>query len=220
MASRITREGERNIRANDFLQEDKADFAANTFATAQITALDAEIANTGNFYEEQISNDGGARQNYNIAAQAEVALKQAMDDIVDFAETMADEIEGIEEKFRRPRSGGKRGRIARARAFAADALQYKDIFIERGLDANFITALNAKADALEQSLANAVSETGARIGATESKMQSHKKANKIITALDPIVRKRYRDNPAKLAAWNFASHVQRDDQPKAKPENT
>ncbi len=217
MASRITREGERNIRSNDFLQEDKADFAANAFATAQITALAAEIANTGNFYEEQISNDGGARQNYNIAAQAEAVLKQAMDDIVDFAETMADEIEGIEEKFRRPRSGGKRGRLARARAFAADAVQYEAIFTKRGLDANFIADLTAKADALEQALASAVSETGARVGATESKMQSHKKANKIIASLDPIVRKHYRDNPAKLAAWNFASHVQRDDKPKPKP---
>jgi hypothetical protein len=32
--------------------------------------------------------------------------------------------------------------------------------------------------------------------------------------LDPIIRKHYRENPAKLAEWDFASRVQRDDKPK------
>ena len=216
MASRLTSESERNVRANDFLRESKDDFAANAFANAQIALLDAKLAETGSFHEQQISNDGGARQNYEIAAQTDADLREAMRDIADFAATMADEIEGVEEKFRVTRSGGKRGRIARARAFAIDAAAHKKLFIERGLDTDFIEKLNAKADALEQALSNAVSKTAERVGSTESKLQTHKNANKIITTLDPIIRKFYRDNPAKLAAWNFASHVQRDEKPKPK----
>ena len=111
------------------------------------------------------------------------------------------------------RSGGKRGRISRA--FAIDAAAHKKLFTARGLEDDFIEDLAAKADRLEQSLASAVTKTGERIGATESKLQAHKDANKIITNLDPIIRRHYRGNPAKLAAWNFASHVQRDEKPKA-----
>jgi hypothetical protein len=213
MAGRMIRENERNIKSDDFLQENKNDFTGNTFATAQIAALKVKVAESNEASEEQIASDGNARAFYDIAEDANEKLKDIMDDVIDFAVTLADEIEGIEEKFRRVRTGGKRGRIARARVFAAEAEPHKALFIGRGLEGNFIEALNTNADALEQALANAVSETGKRVGSTDKKRLSIKDASKIVTSLDPIVRKRYRDNPAKLAAWIFASHVQRDAQP-------
>ena len=214
MASRITRENERNIRTNDFLQANITDFAGNAFATAQIDLLKTAVQTTGDALELQISKGGAARQNYEIAEEATDALKQTMRDIADFAVTMADDIEGIEEKFRIPRSGGKRGRIARARAFATDAAAHKAMFIERGLANDFIENLTQKADALEQALEAASSKTAERVGSTESKMLAHKEATKIISRLTPIVRMLYRHNPAKLAEWDFASHVQRDEKPK------
>jgi hypothetical protein len=110
-----------------------------------------------------------------------------------------------------------RGRIARARSIAADAAPYKEIFIGHSLEEDFIENLNNKADALEQALSNAASQTGKRTGATGKKLLSTKNASKIVKNLDPIVRKRYRDDPAKLAAWNFASHVQRDAAPNPPP---
>lgn len=213
MASRITRENERNIRSSDFLQENKIDYDANAFATAQMEQLKTNLETTGDLRELQISSDGGARQNYDIAAEANAELEEVMRDVADYAATMGDEIEGIEEKFRFPRSGGKRGRIARARVFAADALPHEAMFTGRGMEANFIELLNTRADRLEQALASAISETARRVGSTESIMQTHKDSNKIVQTLDPIVRKRYRNNPAKLAAWIFASRVQRDPQP-------
>ncbi|MET0752830.1 MAG: hypothetical protein ABWZ66_05635 [Pyrinomonadaceae bacterium] len=217
MASRMVRENERNIRANDFLQENKAEFAANTYATTQIEALKTEITEGSDAREEQISSDGGARQYYEIAENANEELIEAMDDVIDFAVTMGEEIDGIEERFRRVRSGGKRGRIARARVIAADAVPYEAIFIGRGLDKDFIENLNNKADALEQALTNAVSQTGKRTGATGKKLLSTKNAGKIVKNLDPIVRKRYRDEPAKLAAWDYASRVRRSPQPPTNP---
>lgn len=220
MSSRTTREVERNTRSNDYLQENIQDFARNAFVTAQSDLLKTQVALTGEFSEEQISNDGGARQNYEIAEEANDALKQSMRDIADFAATMGDEIEGVEQKFRIPRLGGKRGRIARARAFATDAEPYRDIFVGRGLDPDFIENLRAKADALENALSAAVSKTADRVGSTESKMIAHKKSNKIIAALDPVIRRLYRDNPAKLAAWDFASRIQRDSAAKVKPPTT
>lgn len=217
MSSRFNREAERNIRSNDFLQENKTDFTANTFVTAKVEELKTELETMGDWREEQISSDGGARQNYDIAEEANESLKELMRDVADLAVTMGDDIEGIEEKFRFTRTGGKRARIARARAFATDAAEHRAMFVDRGLESNFIDELNARADALEQALENAVSKTADRVGAVESKMQSHKKQKKIIEQLDPIIRKLYRNNPAKLAAWKFASKIQRDDDPKPPP---
>jgi len=154
----MKREIERNIRSDDFLQENKSDFTANAFATAQIAALNDKVDEIGDEREEQISSDGGARQNYEIAEDANDELKEAMRDVADIAVTMGDEIDGIEEKFRLTRTGGKRARIARARAFADDAEPHKEIFVGRGLPGNFITNLRAKADALENALAGAVSD--------------------------------------------------------------
>lgn len=219
MSSRPTRENERNIRANDFLQESQTDFADNAWATEQIGDLAAEIAAVGDAKEDQISRDGDARQSYEAAETASEQLKIAMDDVIDFAVTMADQIDGIEEKFRHVRTGGKRARIARARVFAADALPYKDLFTGRGLESNFIENLNNKADALEQALARAVLKTGDRVGATSQRLLSIKKSSKIVTSLDPVVRKRYRDDPAKLAAWDYASRVWRQaEKPKTPPD--
>jgi hypothetical protein len=39
----------------------------------------------------------------------------------------------------------------------------------------------------------------------------------LIRGLNPIVRMIYRHDAANLAAWTFASHIQRDDKPKPKP---
>lgn len=215
--SRITRENERNIRSKDFLQTNTADFAANAFVTAQIALLTTKIAETGDAQELQISSGGAARQQYEIAEEVNDALKEIMRDVADYAVTMADEIEGIEEKFRLSRSGGKRGRIARARAFATDAEPHKALFVERGMESNFIELLNTRADALEQALSSAVTKVAERVGSTATRMLAHKECNKIITRLDPVIRKHYRNNPAKLAEWDFASHVQRDDKPKSPP---
>jgi hypothetical protein len=212
----MTREDERNHRANDFLQEGKEDFAANAFATAQIALLGAKTGEIEETLEEQISSDGGARQFYDIAEDADDDLKLATREVADFAVILAnDGVDGLEEKFRVARTGGKRGRIARARAFADDAVPLETQFTSRGMDEGFIDDLRQKASHLEQSLTAAVLETAKRVGASARRPQLIKESTKIINSLDPIVRKRYRDNPAKLAAWLFASHVQRDPEPKS-----
>ena len=217
MASRMIRENERNITANDFLQESSPDFVGNDFFAEQIALLKTNLETTGDLRGEQISSDGGARGQYDLAAEANAKLEEVMRDVADLAPTMASEIEGIEEKFRITRSGGKRARIIRARVFATDALPHEELFKKRGMEVNFIELLNTNADRLEQALSSAASEIAHRVGSTSTIIQTHRNSNKIITMLDPIVRKRYRDNPAKLAAWKFASHVQRDDKPKPPP---
>lgn len=187
--------------------------------TAQISALDGKIDAIEAEQETKISKDGGVRFNYGLADDAEEKLDEIIEEVADFAASMTDEFPELDEKFRKPRGSSRRRKIAAARAFAADAVDYKAAFKGRGMDADFMEILGARADALEEALAAAGLETAERVGATGNLPLLVKDANKIIKSVDPIVRKKYRDNPAKLAAWVFASKVQRDAQPKPKPGN-
>ncbi|MGI8787452.1 MAG: hypothetical protein ACR2HG_06815 [Pyrinomonadaceae bacterium] len=116
---------------------------------------------------------------------------------------------GVEKKFRLPRSGGKGAVVAAAYVFADDAETYQQTFLDYGMDATFIADLRAKADAAKQALAAAETSTGNRVGATDTLEQEVSDANKIVESLDPIVRRVYRANPTKLAAWIYASHIER-----------
>lgn len=209
MNDRQKRESERNIRANDFLQENKADFAANQIATTKIAGLAQRVAKTQTEYQNQIAGDGSIRQDYTEVDDAYQAMRDEMEDVRNFARLMAESEPGIENKFRIPAGNVKLRDLAAARVFADEAAKIEQKFVGLGLDEDFIEQLRDKADALEESLADVEASTGERVGATDSLAVEIKETNKIIDFLDPIVRRIYRPNPAKLSAWDYASHIER-----------
>ncbi len=209
MDSRQRRENERNVRASNFLTENAADFAGNAIATAKITDLQQKVAKTETEFQNQLAGDGAIRQDYSIYKDAYDQMVDEMRGIRDFADSMANDIPGLEKKFRIPTVGGKTAVINAAYVFADDAEQYKQQFLDYGMDATFIADLRARADAAKQSAATAQTSTGTRVGATGTLEIEIRDANRIVESIDPIVRRVYRANPTMLAAWTFASHVER-----------
>jgi hypothetical protein len=209
MNDRQKRESERNIRANDFLQENKADFASNSVAPGKIAELAQRVAKTQTEYQNQIAGDGSVRQDYTEVEDAYQAMRDEMEDVRSFARLMAESEPGIENKFRIPAGNVKLRDLAAARVFADEAAKIEQKFVGLGLDEDFVEQLRGAADTLEEALADAASSTGTRVGATSSLTVEIKATNNIIDFLDPIVRRTYRANPAKLSAWNYASHVER-----------
>ncbi len=209
MDSRQRRENERNVRAGVFLDENAADFAGNAVAAAKIAELRHRVGKSEQEFQKQLAGDGAIRQDYNIYRDKYDAMVGEMRDIRDFATAMADDITGLEKKFRLPRTGGKSAMIAAAYVFADEAAEYEQQFLEYGMDAGFIADLRTKADAAKESVSTAETSTGERIGATDNLEEEISKANKIVETIDPIVRRLYRTNSTKLAAWDYASHVER-----------
>ena len=209
MNGKQRRETDRNIRANDFLTENAADFSGNAVARAKIAALAAKNAKVALEIQNQMSGETNVRHDYAAVDDAFETLLDEMRDIRDFADSMAKEDAGLSKKFRVPLNGGKRNLIAAARVNADDAAQYKQMFIDYGLDATFIEDLRAKADAAEQALNAAGASTGDKVGATDTLAQDVKETSSIVESIDPIVRRVFRNNPTKLAAWTFASHIER-----------
>ncbi len=217
MDNRQQRENERNVRSSVFLSENAADFAGNAVATAKIAALTAQNAKVETVAQAQMATGGAVRQDYDVYRDAYDALLDEMRSIRDFAASMGREIPGLEQKFRLPRSGGKGALVTAANVFAADADEYKQTFLDYGMDAEFVEHLREKASAVQAALDAAEATTGARVGATDTLEIEVDRASDLVESIDPIVRRLYRSLPTKLAAWNFASHLERHT-PKKKPD--
>ncbi len=208
MDDRQFRETARNIRSDDFLTARAADFAGIPAAAAMIVELTAKAAKVAQEYQNQLSKGGDARQDYSIYKDAIEDLEDEMKEIRDIAVSMAKKIPGLEEKFRIPR-GGNAALIASGYVFADDAEAIKQSFEDYGMDKNFITRLRTKADFAAAAKAKAEASTGGRVGATSTLEQDVDDASDLVESLNPIVKKIYRNNPANLAAWKFASRVER-----------
>ena len=107
--------------------------------------------------------------------------------------------------------------VAGARRYADTAAPLAGLFAEYGLTAAFFNDLRAQADSL-----NAHSElqdvgVDAGKGANAALDETQREADEVVERLDTVVRNRYRDDPAKLAAWESASRVERA--PRRKSEN-
>jgi hypothetical protein len=106
--------------------------------------------------------------------------------------------------------------IAAARAFAADAPPFKATFIEYGLTDDFIEDLNDDVTEFEVAVSAQAAGLRQRVTATAAIDEVIERGMKVIHRLDAIVPNAFRDNPAKLAAWESARHVERAPRHKAK----
>lgn len=208
MDDRDFRETARNVRSKDFLAARAADFSSIPAATQMIADLTAAVAKVEQEYQRQLATGGDARQAYAVYKDALQDLLAEMYEIRDFADSMSRVIPGLEKKFRVPR-GGKAEKIAAAYVFADDAELIKQTFLDYGMDKNFIENLRMKADHTTEAKAAAEAATGGRVGSTSALGQDVDDASDIVEAIDPIVRRVYRSDPANLAAWIHASHVER-----------
>ena len=73
----------------------------------------------------------------------------------------------------------------------------------------FLEDLTAAADAFESDVTSYNNSREQRIAATASLKDALERVKRLKKELDPIVRNKLRNDPASLAAWESASHVER-----------
>lgn len=213
-------ENERFNKVSVFLSPRLSDFDSNKVAKIKMPEIIQRVGNLSTKLEAKLAGGGNAMQKTGIAKNQFQELLDAMKDIVNFATAMAVDNDELENKFRMPRSRSRRNVIASAKIFAADAQEYKQDFLDYGLPVTFIEDLLAKADNLGQTLAEQSSATESRVGAGSELDNELKEISALINQVDPIIKMIYRDDPANLAAWTFANHIQRFGKSKPKPPAT
>ncbi len=196
-------------RVRDFGAAHAADFPAESLGAKKFAAVAAGVALFAQNAAAQKSGAGAARSGTSGQGVCYALLHDELAVINHAAHALALEVPGLDQKFRLPRSAGHKALLAAARAFRADATPLKDQFIALELPANFLEHLDADIAAFETAKSTQHDGTIGRVSATAELDATLHTAFQAVRVLDVIVRNKYRDNPAVLAAWTTASHTVR-----------
>lgn len=210
MNDRENRKFQMFLRVQDFGVAHLSDFAVGSLARQLFAKLSDVIAEIEGHSASEASGVGLARQGTTTRGQAIEALREDLEAINRTALTMANEVPGIEDKFRLPRNRGVQHLLSAARAFLIDATPLKDEFIKRELPANFLEDLQADIDAVEAAISRQASGVGSHVAAGAAIDDAIDRGGETVRNLDAIVKNKYANNPAALAEWTSASHTERN----------
>jgi hypothetical protein len=195
------------LRVQGFGSARVGDFAAQgqqLFGTLStiITEIEGHAAS-------EVSGTGESRQGTATRNEARAALREDLEAITRTARVMAQDIPGLDDKFRLPRGNNDSQLLSAGRAYAADALPLKAQFLAHEMPADFLEDLAADIEAMEQSMAEQSMGESRRIASGAALDDAIDRGNQVVRKLDAIVKNKYVNNRAVLAEWASASHTER-----------
>lgn len=212
------RQSEAIVRVRDFGVESASDFPASSLGGQKFAAINALVGEIDELGAQQSEGHGSARASTEAKRVAREKVRSLMRAISDTAEAMEPSHPGISNTFRMPKSNGDEALINAARAFVSSATPRQSEFLQFELPATFIEDLTSAVEEFEETSSSRNLNTRKRVSATAAIRDTLERGMQLRRELDPIVRNKYRNNPAKLAAWESASRVERA--PKKKKEKT
>jgi hypothetical protein len=187
-----------------------ADFPADNLGGQQFALVTAAVPQTATLGAAQVSGAESAHAGVLSKVAGRFHLHDDLHHIADAAHSLVlMGTPGLQGKFLMPRNGGDAALLNTARAFQTDAAAFSTQFISLGLPATFITQLGADISDLETAIKAKGAGAGARSGATGGLEVTANKAAIALHVLKTIVPNTYKNDPAKLAEWATASHVEK-----------
>lgn len=123
--------------------------------------------------------------------------------------------------FRMPNDNNYQKLIAAAMAFHTNATGNKEVLMEFGMPDDFLTVLQTRINDLQDATDEQGITKGSQVGATANIDAEMEAMHNALRKLRGIVPNTYEDNPAKLAEWATASHIEKpsrnDDQEPGPP---
>lgn len=196
-------------RTNDFGVAHASDFAKDSLAAQTYAKLAAIVARLDGHTAQQASSRGQAREGTTTRGQAREELRGDLMAINRTARAMAQDVPGINDKFRVPPVGNDQLLLNAARAFLADAEPLAAEFIAHEMPADFLEDLRDDIAALEAAMSLQSSGVGSAVGERAAIEAAVDEGVALLGKLDPIMKNKYANNPAVLAEWASASHVER-----------
>jgi hypothetical protein len=196
-------------RVEDFGTARTADFPAGSLGKELFALVSAAIADFDRHSAAQSSGASDARRSTSNKDGARTALREDLDDISRTARAMAFEVDGLDVKFRLPRYLNDQKLRETAMAFAADAIAFKDTFIRYAMPTDFLEDLAA--DIADFEAASQSQNTGIenQVAAGAAVDTTREQGMNAVRRLEAIVRNKYRNDAATLAAWEHARHIER-----------
>lgn len=196
-------------RARDFGLTHASMFPAASLGGQLIAEINTVIEALNTQAVAQSSGLSAAQQSTGGKAAVRDALHAEMEMMTRTARVMAIDTPGLDDKFRLPRSKAEQVWLTSARTFHADALPLKDDFIAHEMPADFLETLDALITDYEQALASGHQSTEKHVAASAAIDKGIERGMTAARKLDSIVRNKFHNDPATLAAWASARHIER-----------
>ncbi|MDT5156475.1 MAG: hypothetical protein QOC99_2110 [Acidobacteriota bacterium] len=209
MDSQVVRISQLATRMQNFAVTVAAAFNNASLGGQKFAALNGLIAEIDQHSSKQALARGSAQTSTTTKKELRAALRQLLKAIRDTAISLESELTGISKSFRIPISNGDEGLVASARAFVEAATPLKARFISREMPATFLDDLTDLIQRFEESTNKFYLHRGEHTSATASLKKCLSQVITLRRELDPIVRNKFRDDPATLAMWESASHLER-----------
>ena len=133
---------------------------------------------------------------------------------------VAYQVPGLEEKFRVPVNRNDNELLAAARSFLTDVGPHKALLIEYGLDTDFLNRLADSVNDFGQSLTTTSVAVDEQVESKAEIGEQVREGMIIRRQLDVVVRNTYKNNAAKLVAWESAQHIEHSKKKKEKSAET
>ncbi len=186
------------------------DFTSTSVAGQQFAIISDAIAQTEKLGAAQFSGAGQKHSGVMTLATARHLLHDDLRGINRAAHSLLLlGTPGLAGKFLMPHNNGDVALLNAANAFATDAVPFTAAMISVGLSADFITHLTDDIAGFKAAGAVKGAGAGAQSGATGGLGDTLHQAVIALHILENIVPTVYKNDPAKLAEWVTASHVQR-----------
>lgn len=184
-------------------------FPSSSHAGEVLTELNDII----NQIEAQASAQSSGKMSVRESVQSKAAtrdeLRRSIEAICRTASVMAFTIPGLANKFRIPAGLKDQEMLTLARSILTDAPPYQSEFIKRGLKAVFLEELGAQANRFEEAITRKIRGKETHVTATATLDHLIERGLRCLRELDVIMRNTFADDPASLAAWLSASHIER-----------
>jgi hypothetical protein len=201
---------ERGARSAAFGAANAADFPADSKGAELFASLNAALANFDTLQIVKATSISTRQQGTAGRHDVRESLRAQVLAVSNTTKVIATEHSEVRGRFQYARKDhSDRTLIATARSFARAVPPFKALFIQYELPQNFIESLEADADVLEQQIALQNEGSGARVTTNASIEQGLEGVDECVGKLDVVVRNKYRNDPAKLAAWESAHRLER-----------
>jgi len=196
-------------RVNQFGIVHGADFTAGGTASNAFAFIATLVTKGGTDAGTQAAGKGEAKAGTASRASVRVALHNELKSFSDTAHGIALTTPGFDQKFRLPRSGSDQALLASATAFVADATPVQATFLANEMPADFLTVTQTLIDQFKATGVDQTTGTAKQVGATANLKDDRHKGVLMLETLKAIVPNKYANNPAVLAEWVTASHIER-----------
>lgn len=206
------------VRVKDFAASRPDQFLPETPAGHRIATIVSTLTELGEQGSEKTSRKNDSRAKQNRKTDTREALREDLLAISRTARALSVRHPELAEKFKISKTMTDVALVTTARAFAREALSYRDEFIAFELPPDFIEHLNADATEFEAAISErntAAEHVSSASNAIETGIARGMEA---VMQLDAILKNRYRNDAGNLNAWLRASHVERIGRATAAPE--